>query len=360
MLSEHFDLLQGVFSGVFKQEEDDELDPAQDSGGRDETAVRVLSCPRSRRGALAARQAPAQRRTPAVETWEQYQGPEAEKFLKEARVGMKALGTGVTLPQKAELLLDGVTPVRRVQDDRRTRPGITQFDEGAAEELPGFLAARGRGATSSIAIIGLKRVPATIERTSTTNRIAAVVGQEPVFRGATAESRREAARRKPGRGELNMDLFDQLIANVDRHLNNILITEDFDLRLIDHSRSFRAVRGAEGSEAASRASRALLEGIQKLEYQDLRKKVGRYLDEQIKTMLVRRDLILKLVDKLIKERGEAAVLYQLPPAALRFAYLQYLQLAIGDWAIGDCHLPDWSIAAELSAARNSQSHSNRQ
>ena len=27
--------------------------------------------------------------------------------------------------------------------------------------------------------------------------------------------------------------------NTDRHLNNILITKDFQIRLIDHSRSFR-------------------------------------------------------------------------------------------------------------------------
>ena len=29
-------------------------------------------------------------------------------------------------------------------------------------------------------------------------------------------------------------LFDNLIYNVDRHLNNILITKDFEIRLIDH------------------------------------------------------------------------------------------------------------------------------
>ena len=33
--------------------------------------------------------------------------------------------------------------------------------------------------------------------------------------------------------------FDNLIANEDRHLGNILITEDWRMILIDHSRSFR-------------------------------------------------------------------------------------------------------------------------
>src|SRR5690349_15598712 len=76
--------------------------------------------------AQAAAQAPAA--PEAIETWEQYQGPAAEKFLKEARVkSMRALGTGVTLPQKAELVLDGVThyAVFKIIDERK--PGITQF-----------------------------------------------------------------------------------------------------------------------------------------------------------------------------------------------------------------------------------------
>ncbi len=69
--------------------------------------------------AQAPRRLRPPRRRRRMETWEQYQGAAAEKFLKEARVrSMKALGTGVTLPQKAELLLDGVDAFRRVQDDR--------------------------------------------------------------------------------------------------------------------------------------------------------------------------------------------------------------------------------------------------
>jgi hypothetical protein len=80
-----------------------------------------------------------------------------------------------------------------------------------------------------------------------------------------------------------MYLFDQLIANVDRHMNNILITDDWDLRLIDHSRSFRTTKELKDPALFTRFSRDLVEGIKKLEYQDMRKKVGKYLmDEQIK------------------------------------------------------------------------------
>ena len=112
------------------------------------------------------------------------------------------------------------------------------------------------------------------------------------------------------RRRLKMHLFDQLIANVDRHLNNIRITSDFDLRLIDHSRSFRATRELKDPARLTKFSRGLLDGIKKLEYNALRSRTVRYLDDaQIRAVLARRDAIVALADKLIKDKGEAAVIY---------------------------------------------------
>jgi hypothetical protein len=105
-------------------------------------------------------------------------------------------------------------------------------------------------------------------------------------------------------------MFDQLIANVDRHLKNILVTESFDVRLIDHSRSFRTNRELLRPQDLTRFSKSLLEGIQKLEKQDLKKRTGRWLtDAQIDRMLQRRDAILALAKKLVAEKGEATVIY---------------------------------------------------
>jgi len=106
-------------------------------------------------------------------------------------------------------------------------------------------------------------------------------------------------------------LFDQLIANVDRNLGNILITREFNLRLVDHSRSFRINRALKDPESLQRFSRSLLEGIRKLEKKDLQKRVGKYLTgAQIDRLLQRRDAILELAAKRVKEKGEAAVLYK--------------------------------------------------
>jgi ribonucleotide reductase alpha subunit len=82
------------------------------------------------------------------------------------------------------------------------------------------------------------------------------------------------------------------------------------LRLIDHSRSFRAQKTLRNPEQLTRFSKLLLEGLQRLNYADLRKQMSRYLiDAQVKTLIERRDAILELARKLVAEKGEAAVIY---------------------------------------------------
>lgn len=261
--------------------------------------------------AQAVAQAPPPAAT-TLETWEQYQGPAAEKFLKDARIrSIKALGTGVTIPHKAELVLNNVThfAVFKTIDERKT--GITQL--GKTSEMNFQDSWQLEVAAYGIdRIIGLKLVPATIERY--------VNSQLGSLQWWVQSKMSEADRRKNNleptdreawdRVWLKMYLFDALIANVDRHMNNILITEDFDLRFIDHSRSFRSTKELKDPKILTRFSRELIEGIKKLEYQDVRKKVGKYLmDDQIRAMLTRRDLILKLVNERVAALGEEKVLY---------------------------------------------------
>jgi hypothetical protein len=115
--------------------------------------------------------------------------------------------------------------------------------------------------------------------------------------------------------------FDNLIANEDRHQNQILITKDWRMILIDHSRSFRTSdrfvknliyteKHPEGPKPMSELPRALIEKIKTLTFEGIKAVTGDYLtDAEIKAVLIRRDLILAEVDKLIKKNGEANVLY---------------------------------------------------
>ena len=116
--------------------------------------------------------------------------------------------------------------------------------------------------------------------------------------------------------------LDNLIANDDRHQNQYLITEDWRMILIDHSRSFRTSKkftkkliydekNKEGPTfIMKQLPRALYEKIKSLNAEVIKGVVGEYLkDKEIEAVLVRKDLIVKWVEDRIKKMGEDEVLY---------------------------------------------------
>lgn len=115
--------------------------------------------------------------------------------------------------------------------------------------------------------------------------------------------------------------FDNLIANEDRHQNQYLITEDWRIILIDHSRSFRTSgkyakkliydeNYKEGPRLMKQLPRAFVEKLKALDAQSIKSAVGEYLtDKEIDFVLRRRDLILDWLEKYIKKEGEDNVLY---------------------------------------------------
>jgi hypothetical protein len=116
--------------------------------------------------------------------------------------------------------------------------------------------------------------------------------------------------------------LDNLIANNDRHQNQYLITEDWRMILIDHSRSFRTSKkftkkliydekNKEGPTFIMKElPRAFYEKIKSLNAEVIKGVVGEYLkDKEIEAVLVRKDLIVKWVESRIKKMGEDKVLY---------------------------------------------------
>jgi precorrin-6B methylase 1 len=60
----------------------------------------------------------------------------------------------------------------------------------------------------------------------------------------------------------------------------------------------------------SELPRAVVEKLKALDFAAVRAAVGEYLsDEEIRAVLVRRELILEEIDRLIQVNGEAKVLY---------------------------------------------------
>ena len=116
--------------------------------------------------------------------------------------------------------------------------------------------------------------------------------------------------------------FDNLIANEDRHQNQYLITEDWRMILIDHSRSFRTSKkftkkliydekNKEGPTFIMKElPHAFYEKIKSLNTEVIKGVVGEYLkDKEIEAVLIRKDLIVKWVEDRIKKMGEDKVLY---------------------------------------------------
>lgn len=120
--------------------------------------------------------------------------------------------------------------------------------------------------------------------------------------------------------------WDSLIANEDRTQQNILYTEDWRMVLIDHSRSFRSTRefteklmfGKRGLKMTQqgnpflfrRLPRWFVEKASGLSFGSVKAAVGEYLtDKEIRAILARRDLLLEEVDEMVREHGEAAILY---------------------------------------------------
>jgi hypothetical protein len=115
--------------------------------------------------------------------------------------------------------------------------------------------------------------------------------------------------------------FDNLIANIDRHPGNILVTKDWRLILIDHSRSFGASeeftseliyteKHRDGPMIMKSLPRALVEKLKSLDSVSTKEIVGDALtDGEIEAVLVRRDLMLEEIARLIEKYGIENVLY---------------------------------------------------
>jgi hypothetical protein len=120
--------------------------------------------------------------------------------------------------------------------------------------------------------------------------------------------------------------FDCLIANEDRTQQNILLTKDWRMIAIDHSRAFRSSKeftdqlmfGKNGLKRFAdgkpflfrRLPRLFVERVKALDFQSIKGAVGPYLtDTEINAILKRKVLLLAEIDELIKENGEDKVLY---------------------------------------------------
>ncbi|HJO38751.1 MAG: hypothetical protein QGF21_03555 [Vicinamibacterales bacterium] len=109
-------------------------------------------------------------------------------------------------------------------------------------------------------------------------------------------------------------VFDQLIDNIDRNGGNLLITDDWTISMIDHTRAFRTRKSLRTPDNLEWCERQLLAKLRVLDEGTLTSLLGEQLSgTEIEGVAARAALIVEHFDARIADLGEGAVLYDLPP-----------------------------------------------
>jgi len=229
--------------------------------------------------------------------------PQWENFLVEAAIlkGSQPLpkSLAVSRPHKLRLGKDGV-------ECWAWWKNVTGRPEGYSDEWRREVAAY-----ELDKLLGLNMIPPYVEKRFREDRGAISLEVEgTVYRELLA--RNVSLPSDPGQREsFYKALFlrrawDNLLANKDRNEGDMIVTDDWRMYLIDHSRAFSSSKDlfhkpkkGSGREPIRSLPAPFVEKLAALDYDAIKKVVGDYLTKkEIERLLVRRDKILEEVERL--------------------------------------------------------------
>lgn len=224
-----------------------------------------------------------------------------ERFLEKAEiVSVEDIGTGINQPKRVTLR-QGAMELHAVWKPIQRGPKEWAWESFEAEVA----------AYQMDRVLGLQMVPPTVVR--------GIDGREGSLQLwlSGVDSFRDVEPTKPQPEEwehelARMRLFDCLIGNGDRKPSDILVDEQKNLVLIDHSQAFLGSHYLDDDEQnlPQRFERRLVSKLDDLDLEYLRFRFGRLLLEpQITAVIMRRDGLMRRLDRLIAEKGEEAVLF---------------------------------------------------
>ena len=243
--------------------------------------------------------------------------PKWEKFLQEAKIVSYSKDfserEAVTEPWTLVLEKDGVT-----------RRALWKNPEG---RLKGFLDSWKCeiAAYRLDKLLGLNMVSPTVEKRFQSNKGSCQLMSENVIMLRTKQEEKiktPSYRIEPlNRATYLQRAWDNLVANEDRNIGDILYTEEWRMILIDHSRAFRSSKKYTrnlifdekykgGPKLMKKLPKAFVEKLKSLNFEQIKDAVGEYLtDKEINAVLIRRDLIIDWLNKRIEKLGEEKVFY---------------------------------------------------
>ncbi|HKW97667.1 MAG TPA: hypothetical protein VJN43_08020 [Bryobacteraceae bacterium] len=239
-----------------------------------------------------------------------------EEFLLNAKVlKTKVVGTGVTGSERAQLSDGKMEHDAHIQSINEEKASFTSahgtelnFKDSYKYNIAAYRLDQ---------ILGLNMTPVSVERKVGGKSSAVTWWVDDVLMDELA--RREKNMQPPDIDYFNKQMyivrvFDQLIYNTDRNLGNLLIDKQWRLWMIDHTRAFRIQTKLMNEKNLVMCDRKFLAALRKLDEDTLEEKLRPFLTKsEIKAMMKRRDLIVKFFDGAVAQRGEGAVLFDLPP-----------------------------------------------
>ena len=243
-------------------------------------------------------------------------GQQREFLLNAKIVSSRPAGKGITNSLRLTLTDGTVThdagfqsiEMRATNEDirqGRKRAGELQFADSYMYNLAAYELAR---------LLGLDHMmPVTVER-----RYRGQVGSLTwwVDDVLMDEHERETKNLQPPnamafvRDRQTMFVFAELVRDVDRNKGNVLYTKDWRVIMIDFTRGFRLQQEIRSPAFLQQCERGLFERLQTLTEGEVKGAVKGYLTRsEVEGVMARRRLIVDHYTRLIREKGEKAVLF---------------------------------------------------
>jgi hypothetical protein len=219
-----------------------------------------------------------------------------ETFLLKARIIRTRSAPGGVTASTRVTLSDGVIThdahVQTVDEARHTFQGTRTVELNFRDSWRYNVAAYRLSV-----LLGLDMVPVSVERRHRQRPAAFTWWVDDVMMDEAA--RLKANRRAPDTDAWNRQMyvvrvFDQLIYNVDRNLGNLLITPDWHVWMIDHTRAFRLHKTLRTPQDLKGCDRTMLARLEALDKATLTRELSRWLEpSEVDALLARRNLIVE-------------------------------------------------------------------
>lgn len=224
---------------------------------------------------------------------------ERERFLLTAAIAsVRPVGKGISGVRRATLSSGGfshdasIQTIDEFKERFRTPSGVERnFRDTWKFNVAAYRLSR---------MIGMHMLPPSVERPIDGVAASFTWWVDDVAMDEGERVKRQAVPPNAARWNEQMYMvrvFDQLIDNIDRNPQNLVIDKDWRLWMIDHSRAFRLAEVIRHPENLIKCERGVLEALRHLDPRRVSAELGAYLTgEEIAALLKRRDGIVAWFD----------------------------------------------------------------